>query len=106
MRRWTDYFVKDFGGGPRPWKFAWVINFQKTGTFPVLAFLIAWYHNTTTAARIYLAMHGTYGLVWIIKDLTFSRPKLAEPHYDRRRHQCLCQCVGLVLGIWVATDLG
>ena len=71
MRRWTDYFVKDFGSGPRPWKFAWVINFQKTGTFPMLAFLIAWHHNTTTAAWIYLAMHGTYGLVWIIKDVAF-----------------------------------
>jgi len=41
MRRWTDYFLKDFGGGPRSWKFAWVINFQKAGTFPILAFLIA-----------------------------------------------------------------
>ena len=71
MRCWTDYFVKDFGGGPRSWKFAWVINFQKTGTFPILAFLIAWYHNTSTAAWIYLAMHGSYGLVWIIKDLAF-----------------------------------
>ena len=70
MRRWTDYFVKDFGG-PRSWKFAWVINFQKTGTFPILAFLIAWYHNMSTAAWIYLAMHGSYGLVWIIKDLAF-----------------------------------
>ena len=70
MRRWTDYFVKDFGG-PRSWKFAWVINFQKTGTFPILAFLIAWYHNMSTAAWIYLAMHGSYGLVWIIKELAF-----------------------------------
>jgi len=41
MRRWTDCFMKDFGGGPRSWKFAWVINFQKAGTFPILAFLIA-----------------------------------------------------------------
>ena len=71
MRRWTGYFVKDFDGGPRSRKFAWVINFQKTGTFPILAFLIAWYHNTSTAAWIYLAMHGSYGLVWIIKDLAF-----------------------------------
>ena len=23
MRRWTDYFVKGFGGGPRSRKFAW-----------------------------------------------------------------------------------
>ena len=50
MSRWTDYFVKDFCGEPRSRKFAWVINFQKTGTFPILAFLIAWYHNRGTAA--------------------------------------------------------
>ena len=57
--------------GLRPWKFAWVINFQKAGTFPLLLFFIAWYHNTTTAAWIYLAMHGSCGLVWIIKDMAF-----------------------------------
>ncbi len=74
MRRVTNYMVNDFGGGPRAWKFAWVINFQKTGTFPFLAVLIAWYHNTSTAAWIYLAMHGSYGLVWIIKDLAFPDP--------------------------------
>ena len=32
MRRLTDYLVNDFGGGPRPWKLAWVIDFQKAGT--------------------------------------------------------------------------
>ena len=26
-------WLNDFGGGPRPWKFSWVINFQKAGTF-------------------------------------------------------------------------
>jgi protein-S-isoprenylcysteine O-methyltransferase Ste14 len=51
-----------------------VINFQKTGTFPILAFLIAWYHNIMTAAWIYLGMQCTYGLVWLIKDLTFPDP--------------------------------
>jgi hypothetical protein len=74
MRRVTDFLVNDFGGGPRPWKFAWVINFQKIGTFPFLALLIAWYHNTSAAAWIYLAMQGSYGLVWIIKDLAFPNP--------------------------------
>jgi protein-S-isoprenylcysteine O-methyltransferase Ste14 len=74
MRRVTDFLVSDFGGGLRPWKFAWVINFQKIGTFPFLALLIAWYHNTSAAAWIYLAMHGSYGLVWIVKDLAFPDP--------------------------------
>jgi len=71
MGRVNNYLLYDLAGGPRPWKIAWVINFQKTGTFPFLAFLIAWYHNTSTAAWVYLAMHGSYGLVWIIKDLAF-----------------------------------
>ena len=59
MRRVTDFLISNFGGGPRPWKFAWVINFQKTGTFPLLAFFIAWYHNASTAAWIYLGMYGS-----------------------------------------------
>ena len=70
MRRWTDYLVKDFGGGPRPWKFAWVINFQKLATIPLFGIFVAWYHNFSVAAWIYLAIHGTYGVIWIIKDLT------------------------------------
>ena len=41
MRCVTNYLVNDFGGGPRPWKVAWVINFQKPGTFPLLGLLIA-----------------------------------------------------------------
>ena len=72
--RVTDYLVCDFLGGPRPWKFAWVINFQKAGTFVFLLGLIAWYDNTSAAVWIYTAMHGGYGLVWIIKDMAFPDP--------------------------------
>ncbi|MGH8456404.1 MAG: hypothetical protein ACRETE_05425, partial [Stenotrophobium sp.] len=73
-RRFTDWLVTDFGGGPRPWKFAWAINFQKAGTFLFLGALMWYYHNTSTAAWIYLAMHGSYGLVWILKDTAFPDP--------------------------------
>ena len=74
MRKFTDYLSKDFLGGPRPWKFAWIINFQKGGSFFFFGFLIWYYQNTSTAAWIYLALHGGYGLVWLIKDLTFPDP--------------------------------
>jgi len=79
MRRLTDYLVCDFLGGPRPWKLAWVVNFQKAGTFAFLLALIAWYGNTSTAAWIYTAMHGSYGLVWILKDTAFP-----DPSWQRR----------------------
>ena len=56
VRRATDYLSIDCLGGPRPWKFAWVINFQKAGTFVFLLALIAWYDNTSAAVWIYTAM--------------------------------------------------
>lgn len=74
MRRFTDYVSRDCLGGPRPWKLAWVINFQKAGTFVFLGLLLAWYGNTSTAAWVYVAMHGAYGVVWILKDLAFPDP--------------------------------
>ena len=79
MRAFTNWLVNDFGGGPRPWKFAWVINFQKCGTFFFLAALMWYYADrtpaaTSTAAWIYLALHGSYGFVWFLKDVAFPDP--------------------------------
>jgi protein-S-isoprenylcysteine O-methyltransferase Ste14 len=68
------HVMNDFGGGPRLLKLAWVIDFQKLATIPLFGALIAWYHNTSVAAWIYLGMQCTYGLVWLIKDLTFPDP--------------------------------
>src|SRR5262252_923752 len=76
--RVRNYLLNDFGGGPRPWKLAWVINFQKLGTLPILAGSIAWYHNKSVAAWIYLAMHGASCLVWLVKDLAFPDPNFQK----------------------------
>ena len=74
LNRFTQYAVNDCGGGPRPWKFAWVINFQKCGTFFFLGLLMWHYQNFSTAACIYLAMQGSYGIAWFIKDMAFPDP--------------------------------
>jgi protein-S-isoprenylcysteine O-methyltransferase Ste14 len=74
INRISSHAVNDFGGGIRPWKFSWVINFQKCGTFFFLGFLMWYYGNYSTAAWIYLALHGAYGIVWLIKDLVFPDP--------------------------------
>lgn len=71
LRRITVWLSEDIGGGPRPWKMSWVINFQKGGTFVFLSALMACYGNHSPAAWIYLAMHGSYGLIWLIKDVSF-----------------------------------
>jgi protein-S-isoprenylcysteine O-methyltransferase Ste14 len=74
LRRLTTWLVEDAFGGPRPWKFAWVINLQKAGTVIFLGLLIGFYDNHSTAAWVYLALHGGYGLVWLVKDLAFPDP--------------------------------
>src|SRR5262249_13884983 len=70
----THYLMNDFGGGRRSLKLAWVINFQKLATIPLLAVFIVRYHNRGAAAWIYSAMQSSYGLVWIIKDAAFPDP--------------------------------
>ncbi len=79
MRRLNDWMLFNIGGGPRPLKLAWVINLQKGGSFFLLGFLMWYYADktpwaTSTAAWVYLALHGSYGLVWLMKDLAFPDP--------------------------------
>ena len=79
MRRVNQWLMFDLGFGPRPLKAAWVINFQKAACFPFFA-LLMWYYAdktpwaTSTAAWTYLALHGSYGLVWLLKDMVFPDP--------------------------------
>jgi hypothetical protein len=48
----------------------------ETRDYPTFGALIAWYHNTSVAAWIYLGMQCTYGVVWVMKDVTFPDPNL------------------------------
>lgn len=71
IKQLTDYLTTNFLGGPKPWKLAWVINFQKAGTFVFVMLLMWYYQNHLTAAYLYLALHGGYGFVWLLKDINF-----------------------------------
>ncbi len=65
------YVINDFLGGPKVLKFAWVINFQKAGTFFFVALLMMIYNNFSTAAWVYMGLHGSYGLCWLLKHFVF-----------------------------------
>lgn len=100
LRRFNDWMLFDIGGGPRPLKLAIVINIQKAGSFPFLAFLIWIYADrtstaTSTAAWLYLAMHGTYGLTWLVKDLLFP-----DPNWQRRATIASCVIGAFGLGLY------
>ena len=75
IHRATNYLSHDLFGGPRVLKFNWVINFQKGMTLFWVLGLMLFYDNFSTQAWVYLALHGSYGIIWILKDLIFPDNK-------------------------------
>jgi protein-S-isoprenylcysteine O-methyltransferase Ste14 len=71
LQRLTHWLILENEVGGRPWKLAWVINVQKGGTLPFLLLLMWFYGNTSPAVWVYVALHGSYGLAWLIKDAAF-----------------------------------
>jgi hypothetical protein len=77
------------------------IDAHKALTGPFVLALMAMYDTYTTAAWIYLGLHGAYGIAWVIKDLVVP---------DRRFHRrvSLLGATGALLFLslyWVAPIL-
>lgn len=52
-------------------KFKYPINLHKGSTFFVVLVLMFVYQNFGTGAFVYLALHGTYGFLWLLKSRIF-----------------------------------
>lgn len=61
--------------GPRRLQLNWVINFQKGGTAPFVLGLMALTDTWSITAWVYLALHGSYGLIWLLKDRVMPDPR-------------------------------
>lgn len=68
-----DHLTDHIGGGPRL-PFAWAINLQKCATLPFVFGLMALYGTWSVTAWTYLALHGGYGLIWLLKEAVFPDP--------------------------------
>ncbi len=55
-----------------------IINLHKGLTPLVVLGLMVFYSNFTTAPCVYLALHGTYGLLWLLKEKIFPDPYFKE----------------------------
>ncbi len=49
-----------------------VVNFFKGATFFYVVALMWYYQNFSRAMYLYLALHGSYGMIWIFKDVVFG----------------------------------
>lgn len=59
------------GKGPKIAPINWFVNFQKGITIFFMFFLMIYYNNFSTGAWVYTSLHGSYGLLWLLKDLVF-----------------------------------
>ena len=70
---------QDFLGGPRPLRLSTVINLQKGCTALFVGGLMLLYRNSSTEAWVYLALHGSYGVAWLMKHLAFRDRRFDAP---------------------------
>lgn len=54
------------------------INLHKILVIPVIIFLMWYFQNTSMTACIYLSMHGTYSILWLVKESTFPDQRFAK----------------------------
>ena len=55
-----------------------IINLHKGLTAFVVIGLMIFYQNFTIAPFVYLALHGTYGILWLLKEKIFPDPYFKE----------------------------
>ena len=63
-----DYLSTDLPPRPKYIKLRYIINFQKGMTLFYCFFLMYIFNNYTTSAYVYTSLHGSYGIIWRIKD--------------------------------------
>ncbi|MFM2315463.1 MAG: hypothetical protein RLZZ04_4741 [Cyanobacteriota bacterium] len=75
-------------------KIKYAINLHKALTFAVVLGLMVVYQNFTIAPWIYLALHGTYGIMWLIKDSLYP---------DRQWSEKISLVQGLILFVFLGS---
>ena len=100
--RLRDHLQTGFLGGPRVLKLSWVINLQKGGTLPFVLALMAATGNWSPTAWTYAALHGSYGLCWLLKDRVFPDPGWEQRVTFGSAFNAWLFCLGLY---WIAPVL-
>eukprot|EP00735_Rhodelphis_limneticus_P009192 TRINITY_DN25_c0_g1::TRINITY_DN25_c0_g1_i1::g.14764::m.14764 TRINITY_DN25_c0_g1::TRINITY_DN25_c0_g1_i1::g.14764 ORF type:complete len:296 (-),score=55.33,DUF1295/PF06966.7/0.0012,Steroid_dh/PF02544.11/7.8e+03,Steroid_dh/PF02544.11/0.0075 TRINITY_DN25_c0_g1_i1:231-1061(-) len=70
----VTFLMTSIPPGPRFLPLRTIINIQKGGTMLYVFFLMKYFDNFSMSAYLYLSLHGTYGLLWLLKDQIFPDP--------------------------------
>ena len=67
----NTYIMNNFLGGPKIIPCRITINFFKSLTLFFCFFLMYYFNTYNLTGFVYAALHGSYGILWLLKDLTF-----------------------------------
>jgi protein-S-isoprenylcysteine O-methyltransferase Ste14 len=77
------------------------INLHKGMTGLVVAAMMAYFQNFSVGAWVYLALHGSYGLMWVLKGEVFP-----DRQWEQRSSMAYGVFVFFILGLyWIAPFL-
>ena len=68
---WFDYLLYELPPGPPILPMRYFVNLHKGGMPFLIYGMMVYYDNYSLGAFLYLALHGSYGIIWLIKDFTF-----------------------------------
>lgn len=67
----AEWMTYNMGPGPHVLPMRYYANIQKGGTVILMLILMLYYRNYSEGAWLYLMLHGSYGIFWLMKDFTF-----------------------------------
>ncbi len=70
------------------------IDLAKGITAPVILGLMWWFDNWTVGPWVYLALHGSYGVMWVVKSWTYP-----DPNWEVQLP--LWKAAGVFVGLWL-----
>ena len=79
-----------FNIGPKIFPVHIIVNLQKSSTILIMYLLMNYFNNYSKGAYVYLSLHGSYGLIWLLKDMIFP---------DKSIHVKTCFLPAAALGI-------
>ncbi len=56
------------------------INAHKILALPVILGMMYWFHNWSTEAFVYLGLHGTYAMLWLVKSAIYPDKSFEQRH--------------------------
>jgi protein-S-isoprenylcysteine O-methyltransferase Ste14 len=75
----NDWFIHRIPGGMGKTSPRVPINLHKAMVGPLVIVLMLLTGERSLAAFLYLALHGSYGILWVIKDVAFPDPSWRTP---------------------------